>query len=191
MWRRNKTVDFGLIVSAMAMFASTGLAGNVLRNGGFELAGAQGSETAAEWGDNVSGGVWGAAFRTDWQARKGKYAAGVKGSYSGMDYGGWWQSVDVVPGKKYQVSAAFFWDNQWQAETQVLRIEWYKDDSIVGTEELDLKNIPENEWTPKTLSATAPADADKAHVVLEISKSSNSGVFYMDELAFEEVSSVR
>lgn len=191
MWQRKTTTDIGLIVLAAGWLSSTALAGNVLRNSGFELADAKGTEAAAEWCDNANGGVWGAAFRTDWQSRKGKYSAGVKGSYSGMDYGGWWQSVDVVPGKKYEVSAVFFWDNQWQAEKQMLRIEWYKGDSIVGTEELDLKSIPENEWTPKKLSATAPTEADKAHIVLEISKSSDTGVFYMDEVMFEEVSAAR
>ena len=173
--------------SAVVLTASTGLAGNVLRNGGFELADAKGEETAAEWCDNASGGAWGAAFRTDWQSNKGKHAAGVKGSYSGMDYGGWWQSVDVVPGKKYQASALFFWDNQWQAEMQILRIEWYQGDTIVGKEELDLKSLPEKEWTLKKVTGTAPAEADKAHIVLEISKTSSEGTFYMDEVTFEEL----
>jgi hypothetical protein len=169
-------VVMGLVVSARA---------NLVDNAGFEMEGSH-EKAAQSWEDNDTGGYWGSAMRTDWQQCEGNFSGAIQGAFSGADYGGWWQNCDVSPGRRYTLSADFYWDNEWQADVFEMRIEWYSEGRKISVENKKLSGIPEARWTRRNIRATAPMSADAAHIVVDASGLGTEGVLYIDNVAFEE-----
>lgn len=174
-----------IFVAGMIMaYGSVGFA-NQVENPGFEVEGSE-EKFAMHWEDNAKGGCWGSARRTDWQQRSGTHAAAVQGSFCGADYGGWWQDCPVQGGSRYELSAYFFWDNGWKADSLEYRIEWYADGVKISEDKKQVGKIPESRWTEKIMTAMAPKEADSAHVVLDASGLDVEGVLYMDDISFEQ-----
>jgi len=158
---------------------------NLAENAGFEAEGSE-AKTALAWDDNQKGGLWGSAMRTDWQQKTGKYSAAIQGAYSGADYGGWWQDCPVEGGAQYELSSFLFWDNDWSADNLELRIEWYSDGQKIDENKKRLSNLPEAKWIQKSITASAPPEADSAHIVLDASGLDTEGVLYMDDISFKQ-----
>ena len=163
---------------------------NRLANASFEVSGSADAR-ARHWeasGDS-HGDSWGSAARVDWRCRQGAVAAAVRGSWSGTDFGGWWQEGAAQAGKIYQASA-WFWadhvDNPWTAAVQELKIEFYDDwYALLESQRMDLSDVVET-WTQKTVRATAPAGAAWARFVVNVSGASASGALQFDGAALTE-----
>jgi hypothetical protein len=172
-------------IMVIGLAATVSVWANQLQNAGFEIPG-QDPEKAHMWEDNATGGMWGNAIRTDWQKNSGDYSAAVRGSWSGNDNGGWWQTCPIDGGKAYELSAQFYYDNGWTAETFELNVEWYKGEEMIGIDKKNITNLPEDRWARKSFRVKAPTDATAAHVVLNIAGIEQEGVLYMDDLALIE-----
>ena len=165
---------------------------NLLGNASFEVSGSSDSR-ARHWestGEDVHGDAWGSAARVDWRCRQGAVAAAVRGSWSGDDFGGWWQEGAAQPGQTYQASA-WFWadhvDNNWTAAVQELKIEFYNGSfSLLDSLRVDLSDVVEI-WTQKTVRATAPAGSSWARFVVNVSGASASGALQFDRAVLAPV----
>ena len=181
-------LDVSGIVASGAMYMDQVViepyySGYGLKNDSFENQGS--TEDKADQWESVTGGSWGSAERTTWQAYQGGYSMGVQGSWCGYDYGGCWQAVNVTAGVDYVTSAYFYYDNDWSAQNTRLTIEWYDSSysRLNATTNL-LSNLVQNTWVKKTFAVTAPSNAAKAHFVLDVSNIGTNGVLYMDKAYF-------
>jgi hypothetical protein len=164
---------------------ATAVCANLVANPGFEVEG-DAPEQARHWNDDTEGGTWGGTVRSDWQSYRGQHAAALRGAWSGMDYAGLWQSCPVVGGARYRFSVRLMWDNEWAAQSVKLRVEWYNKDQKISQDEQVLTHLPENDWQERFLSAKAPLEASRAHIVVDASGIDQEGVLYLDEIRFEE-----
>lgn len=163
---------------------------NLLANASFEVSGSSDSQ-ARHW--EASGGShgdwWGSAARVDWRSRQGAVAAAVRGSWSGSDYGGWWQEGAAQAGEIYQATAWFWADhveNVWTAAVQELKVEFYDDAfSLLDSRSVGLSDVAET-WTQKTVRATAPAGAAWARFVVNVSGASAAGALQFDAAALTQ-----
>lgn len=163
---------------------------NLLANASFEVSGSADSR-ARHWeaSGDAHGDWWGSAARVDWRCRQGACAAAVRGSWSGNDYGGWWQEGAAQAGKIYQATA-WFWadhaDNTWTAAVQELKVEFYDGSfAMLDSRSVGLSDVVET-WTQKTVRATAPASAVWARFVVNVSGASASGALQFDAAALTQ-----
>ena len=161
---------------------------NLLRNGSFEVSGS--SDSRARYWEATGGGghgdFWGSAARVDWRCQQGSMAAAVRGSWSGQDFGGWWQETAAQPGQLVRASAWFWADhveNTWTAAVQELKIEFLSGAfAVLETHRVELGDVGET-WTQKIVSATAPAGTAWARFVINVSGSSATGALQFDRAA--------
>ncbi len=163
---------------------------NLLQNASFELPGTTASALARHWEWNcpdTHGSTWGAASRERWRAKSGECLAAIKGSWSGQDWGGWWQDAAVSPGTTYKASA-WFWADQtppygpWTAAVQELKIEFYPSD-LAGpllTVTQDLTGVNET-WTKFKVTGEAPPTAAWARFVVGVSGAGAAGALQIDD----------
>ena len=163
---------------------------NLLANASFEVSGSSDAR-ARHWeasGDS-HGDWWGSAARVDWRCRQGGVAAAVRGSWSGNDYGGWWQEGAAQAGKIYQATAWFWADhveNAWTAAVQELKVEFYDGSfSLLDSSGVGLSDVVET-WTQKTVRATAPAGPAWARFAVNASGAGATGALQFDGAALTQ-----
>ncbi|NCC51013.1 MAG: hypothetical protein EOM20_07325 [Spartobacteria bacterium] len=148
-----------------------------VQNGGIEDQGSSDTD-AAIWGE------WGSAARRSWNKRSGSWAMGLQPQWSGFDYGGCWQAINVTGNVPYTVTAYFLRDSGWTASSISLKLEWYDaTQTFISENALDLAGLPAWSWEEKVLEATAPANAAVAHLVLSASGIGTADMLYMDDVS--------
>jgi hypothetical protein len=148
-----------------------------VQNGGIEDQGSTDTD-AAQWGE------WGSAARRSWNQRSGTWSMGLQPQWSGFDYGGCWQAINVTGYVPYTVTGYFLRDSGWTASSVALKLEWYDSgDNLISDDSIDLGGLPAWSWEEKVLEATAPGNAAKAHLVLTASGIGTSDMFYMDDVS--------
>ncbi len=160
---------------------------NLLRNFSFEQPVSTDSRARYWLGGTPDGlgGIWGNAARVNWRAHGGEWEAAVRTDWGGtyQNFGGWWQEAAVTPGTTYQASAWFWADNTWSATEQDFKVEFYNGGSCISTSRVTLADVRES-WTQKVITATAPALATSAHVVVSVSGAGANGALQFDEVEF-------
>lgn len=169
-----------LWLAVLVLFGMGLLAGaNLLSNAGFE--------------DDVNAGnwstTWGSFIRETWNnPPEGMNAAYLRGTWSGSDNGGIIQSVPGIPGTKYQLSAFFYFDNNWTASSRLLKIEFFDDASqLLDSKSSSLDSIKEGKWVKESVSATAPEGTTRVQVVLEASGIGAEGALGIDNVELSPV----
>ncbi|MFH0953067.1 MAG: serine/threonine-protein kinase [Verrucomicrobiota bacterium] len=172
------------------------LASNLLRNAGFDIAGTQEKKAYAwEAGNPDSrGDAWGAASRESWRGRSGGWEGTICGSWCGKDSGGWWQEVAVKPGRQYRLTAwcyadcgiAGAWTSAWHGATLEFFSHEGKDRRPLGAVSSHF-GVLQEQWSPRELSATAPAGASWARLSILAVTNGNEGALQFDDLSLEEV----
>lgn len=177
-----------LVAAALAFAGFTAMSyADLLKNGSFEE-GAINPENAQHWRMNEPddhGDSWGNAIRTDWRAHDGSFIGAVRGAWAGMgEYGGFWQEAMVSPGTTCRATAWFWADENWIAEVQEFKIEFWNEDR---SEKLDEKSIALHDvselWTQRAVEAVAPEDTAWARVVLNVSGVGNDGALQVDAIS--------
>ena len=165
---------------------------NLLGNASYEVSGSADAR-ARYWEMNTTdthGDAWGSAVREDWRCHQGAAAAAVRGSWSGSNYGGWWQEGAAEASKTYQATAWFWADhaaNTWTAAVQELKIEFYSSSySLLGSNRVGLADVEET-WTQKTVRATAPAGTSWARFVVNVSGAGSAGALQLDQTTLTQV----
>jgi hypothetical protein len=160
--------------------ASTAGAGNLLHNSSFEY-----GARADNWGR-----TWGTFILESWHTPPdGIYAAYLRGSWCGTNYGGFMQSVTtVVPGTTYRLKGLFFVDNAWTAKKKSLKLEFFNDSgSMLLSVTNDLLSLHSNAWVERSVEATAPPRTARAQVIVEAVEIAGNGVLGADVVELEAV----
>jgi hypothetical protein len=159
---------------------------NLLRNASFEMPGSE-DLRARNWEygyPDYHGSVWGNVARVGWRCHYGAMEATVRGTWAGVNLGGWWQEAPATAGSNYQASAWFWADhsvNVWTAAVQELKIEFFSSGySLLGSTGVGLADVVET-WTQKIVSAVAPASTAWARFVVNVSGSSAQGALQFDD----------
>ncbi|HOW97118.1 MAG TPA: hypothetical protein P5567_13655 [Kiritimatiellia bacterium] len=159
---------------------------NLLRNASFEMPGSSDSR-ARYWEDanpDSHGNIWSNVSRVAWRCYYGGAEAAVRGTWAGVNIGGWWQEAPATAGSNYQASAWFWADhsaNVWTAAVQELKIEFLDSGySLLGSSSVGLSGVVES-WTQKTVSAVAPANTAWARFVVNVSGASAQGALQFDD----------
>lgn len=166
---------------AVMMFLATGVVAgaNLLSNAGFED-----DLNANNWST-----TWGSFVRDTWNnPPEGMYAAYLRGSWSGSDNGGIIQSAPAIPGTKYQLSALFYFDNNWTASTRLMKIEFFDDaNQLLASESSSLDKLKEGKWVKESVSAKAPEGTTRLQVVFEASGIGADGALGIDSVELAPV----
>lgn len=161
---------------ALAAGAMVGQA-NLLLNPSFENA-----LSSSDWGTTWGSGQF---ARETWNnPPDGSWAIYLKGTWAGGDnFGGGFQQVTsgITPGWEYRLSAYFYWDNNWSAQYQAMKLEFFDSNwQQLAAHTNYLQNLPEATWTLREITATAPANTAYAQVVFEGSGFGSEGVLGAD-----------
>ena len=161
---------------------------NQLLNPGFEQ---QGSTTnhPLYWHSgepDIHGSRWGSASRVAWRSHEGTWQCTIKGTWAGQgNEGGMWQERPVLPGRTYEFSAWFWSDSTWSATRQGMKLEFLTGQPG-GTNYLQattstFSNVGQT-WTLKSMSATAPENAEWVRVVIFAEGAGANGALQFDDL---------
>jgi hypothetical protein len=150
-----------LVTTLLCMIAASSAdARNLLQNSSFEY-----GIHADNWGR-----TWGTFILESWHTPPdGIYAAYLRGSWCGTNFGGFMQSVTtVVPGTTYRLKGFFFVDNAWTAKKKALKMEFFNDSGsmLLGITN-DLVGLRSNAWVERSVEATAPPHTARAQVIIE------------------------
>ncbi|MFH0879033.1 MAG: hypothetical protein V2A34_04925, partial [Lentisphaerota bacterium] len=159
---------------------------NLIRNGGFEEAGAQGEEDSLYWrwdNPDYHAGCWGNFKRKQWATHGGLWLGAIVGTWDGgPDAGGFWQDIPTRAGLNNIVTGWFKRDTDWTASRQEWKLEFYNGDyyqitAITGS----LAGVGTS-WGQQTLSATAPEGSVYARVVILAEGAGIPGALQIDDL---------
>ena len=167
----------------------------VLRNPGFELAGAAGAAQATNWGGEtvhgvIMGSTWGNASRESWRSHGGSWMAAIYNWSGSMPTAGWWQSVTNALGAgSVWTAGVWAWNDNTAggilftnaSRSFYLRIEMY--DSAFTLVSLEQRNcpLPGEVWTRYQVSAVAPANAVWVRIVFGADGMGSSGALQFDD----------
>jgi hypothetical protein len=169
------TITLLFIIAAAAAGAE-----NLLHNSSFEV-----GTRADNWGRS-----WGTFILETWnKPPDGIYAAYLRGSWCGTNFGGCMQSVTtIVPGTTYRLKGLFFIDNSWTANKKALKLEFFNDSGsmLLGATN-DLAGLPSNAWVERSVEATAPPNTARAQVIIEAVGIAGNGVLGADVVELEAV----
>lgn len=165
-----------VILTVLATMAGVSRA-NILVNPGFET-----EIGATDWSIH-----WGTFSRENWnKPPEGKFAGFIKGDWAGDDRGGVIQALAASPETQYTLTAKFYCDNGWQAQTQVLKLEFFDGDgNLLKTFSTDLAKLAEQKWTEKKVFGVSPAGTAKAQVVFEATGVGKAGLLGVDGFDLE------
>jgi hypothetical protein len=153
---------------------------NLLQNSSFEY-----GTRPDNWGR-----TWGTFALESWnKPPDGIYAAYLRGSWCGTNFGGFMQSVTtVVPGITYRLKGLFFVDNAWTAKKKALKLEFFNDSgSMLLSATNDLLGLRSNAWVERSVEATAPPRTARAQVIIEAIEIAGNGVLGVDVVELEAV----
>lgn len=164
---------------------------NLVRNSGFEVQGSSAQRARHwEWGvPDTNGSFWGISpSRESWRSHSGTYIGALRGSWSGTDFGGFWQHGSAIGGRTYRASAWFWSDANWTCSFAELKIEFYSTNLTL----LDYNTAPlsstNTHWTRNSVIATAPTNAVAARIVIAMSGAGANGALQFDDLEMRAVS---
>ncbi len=168
-----------IVTLTLAAFAAA-QAANLLLNSSFE--------------DDVGSGnwatSWGGFTRENWpnNVPNGSYAGYIRGTWSQAgDKGGIIQSVTAKGGASYSLSGYFYFDNNWKATEQLMKLEFFGDgDKLLAAFTNNLSDLTDKTWKQETITATAPANATRAQVVVEVNGAGAEGILGFDKLELAE-----
>jgi hypothetical protein len=159
---------------------------NLIRNGGFEEAGRQGSHDALHWrwgGPDCHASSWGNFSREQWAAHGGAGLGAIRGSWNGgTNYGGFWQEWPTRAGLTNLVSGWFKQDDGWTSSRQEWKLEFYNGDYYLLSALTNVLSGLGADWQLRTMSATAPAGAVFARLVILAEGVGNVGALQCDDL---------
>lgn len=202
-----------LCVGAGLVLCGTAQATNLLLNAGFETNGGSGGSAADHWTETlVAPNFDGSATGVEGWANQGVDSAwgmavywwNNPGGVAGGN-GGFYQSVAVTAGQAYDFSCWTLRDGggQWLPDpenpegptiwvpndmtgTYTMKIDWLAGETLLGTTSQDITYTMGTEgWVLMTLSGTALAGADTAHVGFDAVGVNNAGKF--DNASFDVV----
>ncbi len=171
--------------------AITAGAMSLIDNGSFEVPGSSSADTASHWAMNdpdEHGGSWGSASRKDWRSHEGMFIGVIPGTWAEAGtFGGFWQEAEANAGSTYRASGWFWADQAWNAERELLKIEFWNAErtEMVFEQTVDLTDVGEA-WTEKSVEATAPENAAWVRIVVDVDKAGTDGALQMDELSLEQ-----
>ncbi len=175
---------FGLVIFLLAAGSA---AANLLYNTSFEIEGAFSYGCALNWKMNDPddhGDAYGSAARENWRAHHGQFLGAIRGTWAGTgDFGGWWQEAEGRAGVTYRISAWFYADASWRAQTQDLKLEFWNWDrtQLLGSAVKNLHDLRE-EWTRQEVSAVAPDGTEWVRVVIHASGAGEAGALQIDDV---------
>ncbi len=185
-----KIVLFGLCLVVVAPLAM----GNLLVNGGFETATGD-STNALRWDGSSGAGVdsssrWGNSSRENWNTPpEGSYAVYLKGTWSGLDYGGIWQRVPISSSvSNYTITGSFYQDNGFsQTATANLKLEFYDSsyNFLYSVTTNCLTGLGNATWATRSLTTTSSWNSAFAMVVFETGGTGAGGVLGGDDFRLE------
>jgi len=182
----NFSLYAGLVMFRQVLQAIQAAGENLIRNPGFEDEGQWGANDALfwEWEDpDYHAGHWGNVGRENWEAHGGAWLGAIRGTWAGVDYGGYWQEAPTRPGLTNSVAGWFKRDNDWYAAQQEWKIEYYNGDYyFIGAVTGALSGVT-NTWGRQTLTGVSPAGAVWARVVIAASGVGPAGALQFDDLA--------
>jgi len=161
-------------IAVLLMSFGAGARANLLGNAGFE----------DEIGDDNWTTTWGSFLRETWNnPPEGGYAAYLRGSWSGNDNGGFIQSAPAVPGTRYQLSALFYFDNNWTASSKFMKLEFFDDaGQLIDSTSSSLDTLKEGKWVRDAVTATAPEGTTRIQVVFEAEGVGADGALGVDQV---------
>lgn len=174
-----KAIRCGLMVGVLGGVLTA--QANLLLNPGFESP-LSTNDWSVTWGSQQFA-------RETWNnPPQGSYAVYLKGTWAGGDnWGGGLQVVtNITAGGFYNLSASFYWDNNWSASYQAMKLEFFNASAVMLVAYTNLlQGLPEATWTLRSISGTAPAGSAYAQVVFEGSGFGNAGVLGADNFILE------
>ncbi|MFH0880457.1 MAG: hypothetical protein V2A34_12145 [Lentisphaerota bacterium] len=161
---------------------------NLLQNAGFETEGTN-SMTAQYWlwgAPDIHGSYWGSASRENWRSHSGTWEGAIKGSWCGLDSGGWWQESSGKAGVTYSLSAWFWADNSWtNQQTQGMKIEFLSGaqngQTLLGTVSNSFSGVGET-WVQKTVQGVAPEGTTWIRAVIYADGVGAEGALQVDDV---------
>lgn len=149
-------------------------AANDLRNASFE----------EEIGEESWHQSWGTFSVEDWNSPPdGDRAGYIKGRWAGGDNGGVLQSVEAIPFSTYELSAYFYFDNDWSAGQKAMKLEFFDaEDNLLHSKVDELDGLSQGKWVRKRILAKAPEYAVRVQVVIEASETGGDGVLGVDDV---------
>ena len=177
--------------AALALLG-TAHADNLLYNASFEAESAFSYGFAQNWKMNDPddhGGAWGSAARENWRAKDGEFLMALRGTWAGAgDYGGVWQEAEGRGNQTYRLTAWFWADSAWTAQTQEMKIEFWNWDrtQMLGSAVHHIEEVGE-EWKQKELVAVSPDGTEWVRVVFNVSGAGEAGSLQVDDVRLELV----
>lgn len=166
--------------------------GNLVRNGGFDIADAVNTNEAYGWkwrpamayGDRFGNSGW-----VDW-----RYRSALKEMFVGQGGGGVWQDAPAGEDFDYEFSAWFWMDGPgdfgpWTSAVQEVKIEFFDARKEVKIGEIAAK-IPFNfdeDWHQAIARGPAPTNTAWARATVNVSGGGNRGTLQIDDLAMRAI----
>lgn len=161
---------------------------NLLYNASFEIESAFAAGAAINWRMNDPddhGDTWGSASRESWRAHEGTFTLAIRGTWANAgDHGGAWQEVEARADTSYTLTAWFWADRTWSAQTQEMKIEFWNWDrsQMLGAATNSFNGIGEA-WSQQDVSAVAPEGTEWARVVFHVAGVSAEGALQIDDVS--------
>ncbi|HBA85152.1 MAG TPA: glycoside hydrolase family 5 [Verrucomicrobia bacterium] len=177
---RHKLLLVGIIALSAHLGAQASSAQSLLSNGDFE--------TAFSGSDVGNWFAWGGAERSNWQAHNSAYSLIVKGSWSGLDYGGAEQKIPVLAGGTYEADFFHYWDNGFTAGLRNFDVAWRDSNgTVLRTDSFAIDfSGGESVWHANgPYVVTAAVGSVEAEVRFNFSGVGSGGACYVDDASFQ------